>query len=82
MKLQLFIKSLSRLSFSQILPPGFTLYGTNVMNSSALGFETSKVPDKYEIEILESQHLPDKNLNHTSYNGTLSGNHMSYFIML
>jgi hypothetical protein len=56
-----------------MFPPGFTLYGSNVMNSSALGFESSKVPDKYEIEISESQHLPDKNLNYTNYNGTLSG---------
>jgi hypothetical protein len=51
------------------------------MNSSALGFD-SKLPDKYEIEILESQQLSDKNLNYTNYNGTVSGELLSYFLVV
>lgn len=43
-----------------------------IMNSSELDYEWSEVPDKYEIEISESQRLSDNTFNDTSYNETLT----------
>lgn len=43
------------------------------MNSSSeLDFESSGLPDNYEIEISESQQLLDITFNETSNNGTLT----------